>query len=101
MRSVFWVRTAGVLVALFAASFFSFPSFPNAGIFGSRPPLSVNRALKGDRLPSISPAIYPHELGSPLSPGSAARARIPVGCDAAFSSISTPRFANVFRRCIA
>jgi hypothetical protein len=99
MRGAFWFRVAGVAMALFVASFLSFPSFPSAGIFPSTPDLSVNRTLKGDRLPSISPAVFPHELGMPVSP--ALRQKVPVGCDAAFSPISAPRLAHVFGRCAA
>lgn len=101
---LFWVRVAGVLLALFAASFISFPSFPN-GIFVSGSPLSVNRTLKGDRLPSISPAVFPHELGLPLIPKlptqTPSRKKIPMGCDASFSPISSPQLAHVFGRCTA
>jgi len=96
MRSVFWIRGTGVLAALFAASFFSFPSFPKSSSLNSRPPVSVNHELKGDRLPSIGRALSPYEFGSPALPG-----KIPLGCDAAFSSISSPHLAKVFRRCLA
>jgi hypothetical protein len=99
MRGAFWFRVAGVVMALFVASFLSFPSFPSAGIVPSTPALSVNRALKGDRLPSISPAVFPHELGLPIAPP--LHGKIPVGCDAAFSSISAPRLAHIFGRCTA
>jgi hypothetical protein len=100
---LFWVRVTGVLLALVVASFISFPSFPN-GIFVLGSPLSVNRAFKGDRLPSISPAIFPHELGSPLVPnlpGQMHRKKVPLGCDASFSSVSSPQLAHVFGRCTA
>ena len=100
---LFWVRVGGVLFAVFAASFIAFPSFPN-GIFVSGAQQSVNRTLKGDRLPSISPAVFPHELGSPLIPNLPAqtfRRKIPLGCDAAFSPISSPKLAHVFGRCTA
>jgi hypothetical protein len=96
MRSGFWIRAAGVVLALLAASFIALPSFP-LGLIADSP--AVNRALKSDRLPSISPAILPHELGSPLLPLS--RERIPVGCDRAFSAISSPRLADIFGRCLA
>jgi hypothetical protein len=97
MRSLFWIRATGVALALVAASFISFPSFPH-GMFTAEPP-SVDRALKGDRLRSISPAVFPHELGLRLLPPT--HAKIPVGCDRAFSAISSPQLAHVFGRCVA
>jgi hypothetical protein len=99
MRRVFLVRVAGVMLALFTASFISFPSFPSTGMFTSGPAPSVNRLLKGDRLPSV--AVWRHELGSPALPVSPAqREKVPLGCEAAFSSISAPQLANIVRRCV-
>lgn len=99
MRRVFLVRFAGVMLALFTASFISFPSFPSTGMFTSGPAPSVNRLLKGDRLPSV--AVWQHELGSPALPVSpASREKVPLGCEAAFSSISAPQLANIVRRCV-
>jgi hypothetical protein len=103
MRSVLLVRFAGVMLALFTASFIAFPSFPSAGMFASNPAPSVNRVLKGDRLPLIGRALQTRELESPTLPASpvppAAGGKLPVGCEAAFSPISAPQLANVFRRC--
>jgi hypothetical protein len=96
MRRVFLVRVAGVMLALFTASFISFPSFPSTGMFTSGPAPSVNRLLKGDRLPSV--AVWQHELGSPALPASSGK--VPLGCEAAFSSISAPQLAKIFRRCV-
>jgi hypothetical protein len=65
-----------------------------AGLFHRSPPFSVNRAFKGDRLPI-----------APISAASSATSRrqhpedIPVGCDASFSPISTPRLAYIYGRC--
>jgi hypothetical protein len=106
MRGVFWIRVAGVLLALFTASFISFPSFPSTGIFTSTAAPLVNRALKGDRLPLIGRAAWQHELGlAPLVPLAPAqpqpREKVPVGCDSAFSPISAPRLADIFGRCTA
>ena len=104
MRTLFWIRVAGVVFSLLAAGLISFPSFPN-GVFDSDSPFLVNRSLKGDRLPSVSPAVFSHQLGSPVVPmspaRSAPRAKIPMGCDASFSAISSPRLAHVFGRCVA
>lgn len=102
MRGMLVLRSAAVAAALLTASLISFPSFPNpaAGWLTSNPAISVNRALKGDRLPLL-PAAQPHGLGSPLSPAqSQPQEKPPVGCDGAFSPISSPRLANIFRRCL-
>lgn len=103
MRLTF-VGCAAALLAVFTAGFVWFASFPTTGaeLFGSFPAVSVNRALKGDRLPLGRPAILPPE---PQLPGrfepSQAHEKIPLGCDAAFSPISSPHVANIFRRCMA
>jgi hypothetical protein len=90
------VRGAAVALSLMTASLISFPSFSTTGAgLTATPPVAVNRALKGDRLPASSAV-------APAFPAkSESRARVPVGCDNAFSSISSPRLANVFRRCMA
>jgi hypothetical protein len=100
MRGVLWIRVASVVTALLVASFLSFPSFPSTGIFASTAPV-VNRALKGDRLPSVTPALLPQQLGLPPPAQPRVVEKIPVGCDAAFSPISAPRLAHVFGRCAA
>jgi len=104
------LRVGGAALALLTASLLSFPDsaspkvwFSDTGILTSSRAISVNRvnrALKGDRLPFVDPSL--HELGLPAAPArSLSREKIPVGCDAAFSPISSPRLANVFRRCTA
>jgi hypothetical protein len=100
MRPIWFVRATVMAAALFAASFISFPSFPgaglfNAGLFTVNPP-TMDRTFKGDRLP---PAISADKIGEPASPTRQTREKVPVGCDGAFSPISSPRLANVFRRC--
>jgi hypothetical protein len=103
MRGIFLVRLAGVALALCTASLISFPSIPNpaAGRPISNPAFTVDRTLKGDRLAPVAPVAQPSEFGLPSLPArSQSRERVPVGCDPAFSPISVPRAANVFRRCI-
>jgi hypothetical protein len=95
MRTIWFVRAAAVMVALFGASFISFPSFPSAGLFRVNPP-TVDRTFKGDRLPLAASA---HKIGAPTSATQQSREKALVGCDGAFSSISSPPPANVFRRC--
>lgn len=99
MHGISIMRVAGVLAALFIASFISFPSFPK-DVFISNSP-SVNRALKGDRLPLATPGVSSRELGLPVPPEpSRARDKAPVGCDSAFSPIAAPALANIFKRCM-
>jgi hypothetical protein len=95
MRPMF-LRTVAV-AALFAASFISFPSFPGAGLFTVNTP-TVDRALKGDRLPLTAPAGAPL-IGAPAPQRQQSREKVPIGCDGAFSPVASPLRANVFRRC--
>jgi hypothetical protein len=101
MRGIIFVRFAAVSGALLVASFVSFPSFPHAGAgwSDSNPPAAVDRTFKGDRLPVVTPIAQPRQQNVPELPRSRSVEKAPLGCDAAFSSISTPRPANVFRRC--
>jgi len=93
-RSLF-IRTAAVVSALLVVSFIAFPSFPSTGFLALTPAGSVDRSLKSDRLP-LDPSTDKTETPMPSGP---LRDKIPIGCDRAFSPISAPRLANVFRRC--
>ena len=104
MRKVSPVRVAGVAAAFVIASFISFPSFPSTTSF-TVAPTSVDRAFKSDRLPLVAPTSVP---GAPFETTStsqttltrqALREKVPLGCDSAFSPISSPRLANIFGRC--
>ena len=102
MRVPLFVRFAGVALASFVAGFVAFPSFPNsAPLWLTRnAPVSVDRTLKGDRLPLIAPISKSNEPGLPVAPEHLqSRAKIPVGCERAFSPISAPRLADIVRRC--
>jgi hypothetical protein len=77
---------------------------PNAstGLRSATPPVSVNRSLKGDRLPASNPVVlnapdWRNEFRAKVD--GQLRVPTPVGCDPAFSPISSPRQANVYRRC--
>jgi hypothetical protein len=103
--SVRLARGVGLLsLALFTAGVVSFSPLPTTGasLSTTHPAMSVNRALKGDRLPLVRPTVWPRDLISPpVSPTPAQpQAQIPPGCDRAFSPISSPGLAHVFRRCI-
>jgi hypothetical protein len=110
MFGILSARIAGVVgvlsLALIAAGLVSVPSFPMPAVplALAEPAIFVNRAHKGDRLPVPRLAVREFEF-APLSPQSRppapAQLQIPPGCDGAFSPISSPLLANVFRRCIA
>ena len=89
---------AGVVsLASFSAALVTLPAAAPTSPGFSPPALttSVNRALKGDRLPA---AAGPGRLGSPAR--ALPRAQIPFGCEAAFSPIASPALAHIFRRCM-
>ena len=61
---------------------------------------SVNRTLKGDRLPSTPIAKRsPHNSTSTESTPSPRRA--PLGCDPAFSPVADPARGHIFKRCMS
>jgi hypothetical protein len=62
--------------------------------------VEVNRALKGDRLPQSAPA-QRNSGGSSGSETTASPKTAPIGCDPAFSPISAPSLAHIFKRCMA
>jgi hypothetical protein len=78
-----------------------------AGVSPTIPTMSVNRALKGDRLPvsNSTDFIAPdwrYEFGQfGVRPSIGPRAQIPFGCERAFSPVATPMLANYYRRCMA
>jgi hypothetical protein len=76
-----------------------------AGLSNPTPAVSVNRSLKGDRLP-LHPAVVDVPDGRPgARQDTQPRAQIPFACDAAVSLIrspnSAPPAADVYRRCMA
>jgi hypothetical protein len=79
---------------------------PRDGLHAGAPSTSVNRALKGDRLPAaeadtFNMRFWPDQQGaSSVLPAKAAPAQIPVGCDPAFSPIFSGSLGNVYRRCM-
>jgi hypothetical protein len=104
MRRTSLARCAGVMVALLSISLISFPSFPSTVGFSPNPQ-TVNRELKGNRQPTTAPTPLPTKLPTknrPLSLPSLSRAhkKVPVGCDTAFSSVSSPQFATVYGCCL-
>jgi hypothetical protein len=62
------------------------------------PPVSVNHFRKGDRLPLFHPGLY---SGKPTPNGLQTRETPPLGCDPAFSPVSSPAPVAVYGRCMA
>lgn len=105
-RQQLFVRIGGALgVTVLGVFFLGLVPFigsePSAGAgFAKTPAVSVNRELKGDRLPlpsDINSAVSRVEPHSPAPYG--APREVPVGCDPAFSPVSAPRLAYYFGRC--
>lgn len=113
-----FVRIAGALgitaLALFFIGVIPFFADPTVGasIAAKAPGFSVNRQLKGDRLPawSIAPAAVRNGTGSELRnelpndlgarEQSLKPRKLPIGCEGAFSPISSPRLAHIVGRCM-
>jgi hypothetical protein len=75
----------------------------DAGLTGAAPAVSVDRSLKGDRLPLSHPAISympDWQAEFDIRPRTQPRAQIPLGCDPVFSPIQAPAAANVYGRCL-
>ena len=79
-----------------------------AGFTSKTPEAAVNRSLKGDRLPGVDSGLYrPQTSGAAAGsdePQSRRRSgrqpQIPLGCEAAFSPVSSPSLAYIYRRCM-
>lgn len=71
------------------------------------PPVTVNHFRKGDRLPLVQPAVTDGwkspgaRRGQPVPDGLQTQERPPVGCDPAFSPVSSPAPVVVYGRCMA
>ena len=88
------VRLAVVATAICSIVLISFPSFPSAHGIDFKPQ-PVNRALKGDR-PTTSPAQVINGRKSQPSLERAGK-QVPMGCDRAFSSMSSAQIFNSLR----
>ena len=72
------------------------------------PAVSVNRYRKGDRLPVLSNSDNSNRTGAKgaiwwdrREQGSSQTSRqVPIGCDPAFSPVTSPSLAKVFGRCM-
>jgi hypothetical protein len=100
-----FIRIAGALgvtgLALFFVGLIPFFADPTvgAGIAAKAPSFSVNRQFKGDRLP-VANAPSVARRGPSTQDQSSKPTKIPVGCEGAFSPISSPRLAHVIGRCM-
>jgi hypothetical protein len=82
---------------------------PSAGTGASErtPAVSVNRFRKGDRLPIVQPGALSGRTnqdvwrGRPIPDGLQTEEKTPIGCDPAFSPVSSPARAAIYGRCIA
>jgi hypothetical protein len=90
------VRCAIVVTALGLIVLVSFPSFPSTVGIMLKPQL-VDRTLKGDRLTNAPAA---GKIGSKPQPSFVSAHKVPIGCDRAFSSMSSPQFSTIFGRCL-
>jgi hypothetical protein len=82
------------------------PSF-GPGATERTPAMSVNRFRKGDRLPLVHPGTLNSPTNSgvgrkpPMPDGLQTQEKTPVGCDPAFSPVSSPARVVVYGRCMA
>jgi hypothetical protein len=96
------VRIASAVgLSALVAFFVTMDPFLSVGAPSLAPTVSVNRTLKGDRLPLIPE--WKRELST--QPKSAPSAQIPFACDSAVSLIRSPKSppvsAEFYRRCMA
>jgi hypothetical protein len=112
-----FVRISGAfgitVLALFFVGLIPYIAEPSigAGITAKPPIFSVNRQLKGDRLPSsFAPVASRNSVQNGIPQNSLQDERgaqeqpvkprkIPVGCEGSFSPISSPRLAHIVGRC--
>jgi len=104
MAKTLWLRMASAaglvaLVGFFAVGIDPFLS-ASADQATTAPAVTVNRAMKGDRLPLVPPAVLTPDQGDRAAPQSQPQAQMPFACDPAFSTIQVRRSANVYRRCM-
>jgi hypothetical protein len=90
--------TALALLFVGLIPFFADPTV-GAGIAAKAPGFSINRQFKGDRLP-VSGAPNVARRGLSTQDQSSKPQKIPVGCEGAFSPISSPRLAHIVGRCM-
>ena len=90
-------RLTIVATALCSITLISFPSFPSTLGIVFKPQL-VDRALKRDRLTNASAPAKNELKSQPVLVRTGKQ--VPVGCDRAFSSMSSPQFSTLYGRCM-
>jgi hypothetical protein len=105
MAKLVSVRIAGA-VAFIAVAFLLISFEPllraapfDPGLSTQTTAFSVNRFRKGDLLPVQHSGAIWRDFRRP--DGLESEQRVPVGCDPAFSPVSTPALGTVFGRCAA
>ena len=88
-------RLAIVATPLCSIVLISFPSFPSTLGMAFKPQL-VDRALKGDQLNSTPAKNGPKSQPALVRTGK----QVPMGCDRAFSSMSSAQFSSLYGRCM-
>jgi hypothetical protein len=108
MARFLFVRIAGglgiIALAVFIVGLIPFLSAdPTAGAgLSGRIPYTVNHEFKGDRLPlSSNTNAAVSRTGFSFHQDARKPGEIPLGCDPAFSPVSTPRLAYFYGRCMA
>lgn len=96
--------SSGLALFAFALSFLSVQAFLSAApigpaVSGDTPAVTVNRVRKGDRLPLYRPDAATPVIRVP--DGLQTQEKVPLGCDRAFSPVSSPSVATVYGRCMA
>jgi hypothetical protein len=77
------------------------------GASARTPAVTVNRFRKGDRLPLANPASLNGPInqgvrrGQPMPNGLQTQEKTPLGCDPAFSPVSSPARTVIYGRCMA
>jgi hypothetical protein len=105
MARLFYIRAAAAL-ALCSLGFLlvSLDPFLSAapvgqGVSGPAPSLTVNHFRKGNRLPvRPSGANWPSNPRGPA--GLQTQQKVPLGCDPAFSPVTSPALSGVYGRCM-
>jgi hypothetical protein len=104
MARLFYLSIAGA-VALASLAFFLVSFAPllsaapfNAGISDRTPAVSVNRFRKGDRLPLRDTRAIRHDPQTQRELQT--QGRVPLGCDPAFSPVTSPALSKLYGRCM-
>jgi hypothetical protein len=103
IMGAFVVLALGVFLVSLDPLLGAVPSF-GPGATERTPPVSVNRLRKGDRLPPVHPGVTnsrtnPGTWRQPLPEGLQTQEKAPLGCDPAFSPVSSPAPVVVYGRC--